>query len=124
MVAEWRDPDTLFQDHADNAVIDALLEEADTGRPLDYPWFMLPFARLAKGYSAILNSFGGVGPVPEGMRATAALRHKAFSKRHAAIRARLLELATDFKRQNNYTPPYWELVNLARKARGEISTRR
>jgi hypothetical protein len=56
------------------------------------------------------------------MSATAALRHKAFSKRHAAIQARLLELAADFKRQNDYTPPYWELVNLARKAKHQIST--
>src|SRR6266487_3883164 len=50
VVAEWRDPDTLFQDHADNAVIDTQLEAAEAGQPLDYPWPMLPFARLAKGY--------------------------------------------------------------------------
>src|SRR5881392_831153 len=41
VVAEWRDPETLFQDHLDNAVIDALLEEAEAGQPLDYPRFML-----------------------------------------------------------------------------------
>jgi len=116
VVAEWRDRDALFRDHADNAVTDALLEDAETGRPLDYPRFMLPFARLAKGYSVMLNSLGRVGPIPEGMSAMAALRHKTFSKRHGAILARLLELAEGFRRQNGYTPPYWELVNLARRA--------
>src|SRR4029453_14375858 len=29
VVAEWRDPETLFQDHADNAVIDVMLEAAE-----------------------------------------------------------------------------------------------
>jgi len=116
VVAEWRDSATLFQDHADNAVIDAMLENADRGEQLDYPRFMLPFARLAKGYSAILNTFGQSGPVPEGMSATAAMRHSAFSKKHAAIKARLLELAAGFKRQKGYNPPYWELLKLAREA--------
>ena len=31
IVAEWRDPETLWQDHVDNAVIEAMLEGADTG---------------------------------------------------------------------------------------------
>ncbi len=123
VVAEWRDPETLFQDHADNAVIDAMLEGADAGEQLDYPRLGLPAARLAKGYSAMLNWLGRVGPVPEGMSATAALRHRAFSKRHAAIKANLLALADDFRRKNGYTPPYWELVNLARRAKGEIGPR-
>jgi hypothetical protein len=119
VVAEWRDAATLFQDHADNAVIDAMLERADAGAQLDYPRLMLPLARLAKGYSAILNVLGRAGPVPEGMSATAALRHKAFSKRHAAIKARLLRLAAEFKRRTGYPPPYWELVKLARQAMRE-----
>jgi len=119
VVAEWRDPGTLFQDHADNAVIDAMLENADRGEQLDYPRFMLPFARLAKGHSAILNTLGQSGPVPEGMSATAAMRHSAFSKKHAALKARLLDLAAEFKRRNGYNPPYWELVKLAREAMTE-----
>jgi len=122
VVAEWRDAGTLFQDHADNAVIDAMLEHADRGEPLDYPRFMLPFARLAKGHSAILNTLGQSGLVPEGMSATAAMRHSAFSKRHAALKARLLDLAAGFKRRNGYNPPYWELVKLAREAMAEIKS--
>jgi len=122
VVAEWRDPGALFQDHADNAVIDAMLEHADRGEQLNYPRFMLPFARLAKGYSAVLNTLGQSGPVPEGMRATAAMRHSAFSRKHAALKARLLDLAAEFKRRNGYNPPYWELVKLAREARAEIKS--
>ena len=122
VVAEWRDPGALFQDHADNALIDAMLENADRGEPLVYPRLMLPLARLAKGYSAVLNSFGQSGPVPEGMSATAAMRHRAFSKKHAAIKARLLELAAGFKRLKGYNPPYWELVRLAREAMNEIKS--
>src|SRR5437016_1781347 len=122
VVAEWRDPGALFQDHADNAVIDAMLENADRGEPLVYPRLMLPLARLAKGYSAVLNRFGQSGPVPEGMSATAAMRHRAFSKKHAAIKARLLELAAGFKRLKGYNPPYWELVRLAREAMNEIKS--
>ena len=122
VVAEWRDPGTLFQDHADNAVIDAMLENANRGEQLDYPQLMLPFARLAKGHSAVLNTFGQSGAVPEGMSATAAMRHSAFSKKHAAIKARLLEVAAGFKRQKGYNPPYWELVKLAREAMTEIKS--
>ncbi|PYJ61870.1 MAG: hypothetical protein DME24_05605 [Verrucomicrobia bacterium] len=48
------------------------------------------------------------------MSATAALRHKTFSRKQVAIRQRLLELAADFEAQNGYKPPYWELVKLAR----------
>jgi len=119
VVAEWRNPETLFKDHADNAVIDAMLAGADQGERLDHPWHLLPLARLAKAYSVVLNLLGGVGPIPEGMSATAALRNKRFSRRHAALNARLLELAAEFKRQNGYTAPYWELVKRARQAKLE-----
>ena len=122
VVAEWRDPDTLFQDHSDNAVIDAMLESADRGEQLNYAHALLPFVRLAKGHSAVLNSLGRSGVVPEGMSATAAMRHSAFSKKHAAIKARLLELAAAFKRQHGYPPPYWELVKRAREAMAEIKS--
>jgi len=116
VVAEWRDPATLLQDHADNALIDAMLEHADRGEQLDYPLFLLPFARIAKAHSAVLNGFGRAGPVPESMSATAAMRHRAFTKKHAAFKARLLLLASEFKGRKGYNPPYWELVKLAREA--------
>jgi hypothetical protein len=120
VVAEWRDRETLFQDHADNAVTDVLLEEAETGGSLGYRRLLLPSARVAKGYSFLLNELGRVGPVPEGMDAVSALRHRAFSERHAAIRTRLLTLADAFKRKRGYTAPYWELVNLARQAKRDL----
>jgi len=121
VIAEWRDPETLWKDHLDNAVIDAMLERAETGERLSYDWYMLPFGRLAKVYSMTKNLFGSAGPVPEGMSATAALTNEWFSRRHAAIKNHLLELVDDFNRDNGYRPPYWELVRLARQAADQES---
>ena len=117
VIAEWRDPETLYKDHLDNAVIDIMLEGADSLETLGYAWYLLPVARVMKASSWVLNLFGAIGPVPEGMNATAALRNKDFSRRHDAIKARLVLKADEFKKQNGYTPPYWALVRLAREAK-------
>ena len=116
VVAEWRDPETLYQDHVDNAVLDAMLEGAEQGDELAHDWRMLPLARLAKGWSVILNLFGGVGPVPEGMSATVALRAEALGERHGTIKAQTLRAAAALAAERGYRPPYWELVRLAREA--------
>jgi hypothetical protein len=116
VVAEWRDPETLFQDHADNAVIDVMLEAAEQGEPLSFNPYLLPLARVLKAYSVVKNWLGAVGPVPEGMSATTALRVHRLRKRHAAIKARLFEGVERFKTERGYTPPYWTLVSMARVA--------
>jgi hypothetical protein len=116
VVAEWRDPETLFQDHADNAVIDVMLEAAEQGEPLSFNPYLLPLARVLKAYSVVKNWLGAVGPVPEGMSATTALRVHRLRKRHAAIKARLFEGVERFKAERGYTPPYWTLVSMARVA--------
>ena len=46
VVAEWRDPEALFADHVDVAVIDALLEGARRGDTITHDWRMLPVARV------------------------------------------------------------------------------
>ena len=69
VAAEWRDQDALFNDHVDNAVIDALLEGAERGDRVGYDYLYLPMARIMKAYSLLLNTFGKHGPVPEGMSA-------------------------------------------------------
>jgi len=120
VVGEWRDPETLWKDHVDNAVVEAMLEGADEGDEIPYSWWMLPPARLAKAYSATLNVFGGVGPIPEGMDATAALRNLALSSRHEKIMDKVLAQAAVFQQQQGYRPPYWELVRMANKARKEL----
>ncbi len=120
VVAEWRDPETLYKDHLDNAVTDVMLEEADSGKVLSYDWYALPIGRVMKLYSMTLNLFGSEGPVPEGMSAEAALKNVTYSETHDQVKARLIVLANQFKNDNGYTPPYWELVNLARQARDEI----
>jgi hypothetical protein len=120
VVAEWRDPQALFADHVDNAVVDAMLEGAQAGERLTYPWYQLPAARLAKLASVLLNAAGRVGPIPEGLSAAAALRNHRFSATHAAIKARVLRLAGEFQAREGYRPPYWELVKLARRARAQL----
>jgi hypothetical protein len=117
VVAEWRDGEALFQDHADNAVVDVMLADAEAGARLSYPRWKLPHVRVAKAYSMVLNAFGSTGPVPEGMSAEAALRFERFTERHQAIRDRVLAAAAGFERRNGYRPPYWELVRLARETR-------
>jgi len=113
VVAEWRAADGLFLDHVDNAVAEAMLAR---GGSLGYAWWALPAARLAKGYSAVLNLLGKAGPVPEGLDATAALRHARFGRTHARTRARVLADATAWQREHGLRPPYWELARLAEQA--------
>ena len=119
VVAEWRDPETLFKDRVDNAIIDVLLERADSGMVLNYTWYMLPIVRVMKGYSVALNAVNKIGPIPEGMDATAALRNDWFSKLHDRLKERVLVLVGQFRQENGYMPPYWELVKLGRKATSE-----
>jgi hypothetical protein len=116
VIAEWRDYETLYKDHLDNAVVDIMLESADNGAQLGYDWYMLPVARVLKVYSTILNRFGAIGPIPEGMRATAALQNRWFSRLHQDAVKRLRGLAQQFQQRQGYSPPYWELVKLARQA--------
>jgi len=120
VVAEWRDPETLWKDHVDNAIVEAMLEGADEGEGISYPWWELAPARLAKAYSAILNAFGGVGPIPEGMDAAAALRNLALSARHEKMKEKVLSSSAAFQTERNYRPPYWELVRMANRARKEV----
>ena len=114
VVAEWRDAQSLFQDHIDNAVIDAMLEGAERGDRLAFPWYGLAPVRLAKAYSWVRERFGGIGPVPEGMGAAAALRNKAFSTRQRALATRVAARAAAIAHEKGYPPPYWTLLDLAR----------
>jgi len=96
-------------------VIDAMLEGAEAGDALAYPWYRLAPARLAKGYSWLVERAGRVGPIPEGMSAGAALRNQAFSDRQRRLAARVGEAAAGLTRAEGYPPPYWVLLDLARK---------
>ncbi|MGB2957575.1 MAG: YiiX/YebB-like N1pC/P60 family cysteine hydrolase [Bacteroidota bacterium] len=117
VLAEWRDKETLFKDHLDNAVIDAMLEEADEGQSLEYDWYLLPVARLAKGYSVLLNLMGQEGPVPEGMSATVALRAQWFSSQHERRVEYVRTESVGFQERHGYRPPYWVLMRMARTSR-------
>ncbi|MBX3269889.1 MAG: hypothetical protein KF729_06490 [Sandaracinaceae bacterium] len=114
VVAEWREPDTLFDDHVDNAVLDVLLERAEAGLEVDYDYARLPLARLVKGYSVALNLFGAVGPIPEGMSAATGLRVEWLSAQHGAIRDQIRARAAEYRARHGRRPPYWTLVAMGR----------
>ncbi len=121
VVAELRNPETLYERHKDDAVLDVMLEDAtEKGEELEYQWYMLPFARAVKLYSLVLNMFGKDGPIPEGMSPEAALRVSEFESNFNKIKERLNEMADDFKKKEGYTPPYWQLVKMAKTAKDEV----
>ncbi len=119
VVAEWRDPETLFKDHIDNAVMDVLLEKANAGENISYNIWQLPVVRVIKGYCVIKNLFGKEGMIPEGMSAVQALKNQTFVAMHTTLKNKTILLANDFVKQNGYRPPYWQLIMLARKGSEE-----
>lgn len=116
IVAEWRNPETLYNDHLDNAVMDVLLEEADNGKEINYSTWQLPLARVVKGWCLVKNYFGKPAMMPEGMSATKALKNQYFVAMYNKLRGKTILLSDQFIKTNNYRPPYWQLVNLARRA--------
>ncbi len=116
VVAEWRAAPSLFDDHMDNAVTDAMLEGAERGDALEFSWYSLPMARLVKGYSWMRERAGGIGKIPEGMSPAAALRNRAYNARHAELKASVQGAARRWAGEKGYRPPYWALVSLARDA--------
>ena len=114
VVAEWRDTEVLRKDRFDNAVTEVMLERAELGERLVARWYMLPVARLAKSYSVVLNWFGTIGPIPEGMSATSALKHQWYAEEHAKIKNGLVNKAEAFRAERGYFPPYWWLLRFAR----------
>jgi len=116
MVAQWCDPDTLFKDHVDNAVTDVMLEGANEGDPLKFNYFLLPLAGVLKLYSVARNHLGATGPVPEGMGTVAALRNRWYTRQHNRRVTDLLIRSDAFKKDKRYTPPYWELIRMARES--------
>jgi len=116
VVAEWRNKDILFQDHLDNAVMDALISRANAGEQLDYNIWILPVARLIKAYSWGLTVVGKEGIIPEGMNATMALKNNDFVSRFQNCKALTISKVENFKKNNGYLPPYWQLVKMAEEA--------
>ena len=114
VIAEYRNPETLLKDHIDNAVMDVLLEQADKGKQINYNHWQLPFVRMVKLWCIIKNMFGGVGIIPEDMSATQALKNQNFVSIYNETRNKTALLAYRFIKENNYRPPYWQLIALAR----------
>ena len=118
VVGEWRDPETLFMDHVDNVVTEAMLRRANQGAQLTYPWYMLPLGRLAKVSSGIVGVLGFTPPIPDGLSADAIMRILSFQAMHYTIKQRVLASADDFRRRRGYVPPEWDLLAFAKQAAG------
>ncbi len=116
IVAEWRDPGTLFKDHIDNAAMDALLEKANNGETIEYNRWKLPLIRIVKAYCWFQNLFGNTGIIPEGMSATRALKNQTFVAMHNAVKNKTEQMAAAFMKQHGYRAPYWQLVKFAGEA--------
>ena len=114
VIAEWRDLETLYKDHIDNAVVDAILEWSDEGNEITTDWFKLPIVKILKVYSSILNLFNIAGPIPEGMTSSSALRHESFKNLHSEIKIFVQAKADNFRNTIHYNPPYWRLLDFAR----------
>lgn len=113
VVAEWRNKEILFQDHLDNAVMDALISRANNGEQLDYNIWTLPLARIIKANSLVLNVVDKEGVIPNGMSATMALKNNAFVDRFQNCKSLTASKVDAFKEKNGYLPPYWQLVKMA-----------
>jgi hypothetical protein len=116
-VVEWKDPTSLMDFRLDNAVIDALLEEAERGADLSYPWHRLPLARGLKLFSVTQTVLGRIPIIPQGMSASTALRVQSLvSGISPTVKAELESRAREFREELGYEAPYWDLVRLAREA--------
>jgi len=116
-VVEWRNAGALMEYRLDNALTDALLEEADRGARLGYRWYALAGARVLKGYSLVQGAVGARPTIPEGMSAATALRVDALvSGIHPPLVAALTERAQRYRAERGHEAPYWTLVALAREA--------
>ncbi|MBX2945790.1 MAG: hypothetical protein KF725_08140 [Cyclobacteriaceae bacterium] len=116
IVAEWSDPETLMKDHIDNAVMDALLERANAGMDISYNPFLLPLARIVKGYSILQNKLGKPGIIPEGMNATRALKNNSFVDIYQKVKIPTEQKIAAFIEKNGYRPPYWQKVEFAQES--------
>ncbi|MFM2358477.1 MAG: hypothetical protein RLY16_470, partial [Bacteroidota bacterium] len=98
----------------DNAVMDVLLEEADKGKVIQYDWYLLPMARLIKGWSILQNRLGNVAKIPEGMTATQALKNQYFVDIYQRLKTAALVEIERFEQQHHYRPPYWKMLAIIR----------
>jgi len=115
VVSEWRSRDTLAKDRLDNAVMDALISRANAGEKLSYNRWMLPVARVLKAYSLIMNGMGRVAIIPEGMSVLTTLTNEEFKRRFRETKSLTLRMAEEFEKEEGYPPPYWELVEMAKR---------
>lgn len=115
-VAEWCREEALLSTRYDDATIDALLERAESGLRLEFPYYKLPLARLAKLYSVLVHAVGLRPVIPQGITPAQALRVDTLNHRlFPAVRDELERRADIVTKSRGYPPPYWQLVAMARE---------
>lgn len=67
------------------------------------------------------NLFGKPAIIPEGMSATQALKNQYFVAMYGKLSKATQVLTDQFIKEKHYRPPYWQLVNLARKANEQMN---
>jgi len=120
VVAEWRHPDALYQDHVNSAVTDIMLDGANKGDKLGHAWYLRPPARCTKAYCVVRRWLGKGGPIPQGWTAIQFLQMLWVYKRHRQIKRKLLELAEIFEKEQGYRPPFWELISIAHRVKEDL----
>lgn len=116
-VVEWRDVEALLDYRLDNAITDALLENADAGVDLGYAWVMRPVGRALKSVSIAQAALGSMPLIPTGMSSDAALRVRALVEVvNPTVKEALVARAEAFEDERGYSAPYWALVELAGQA--------
>jgi len=115
-VAEWRDMDVLRDDRLDNAIMDALLEEAEKGLRLAYPAYKYPLASGVKLWGNVQQLVGNNPTIPKGMKVSTALKVDSLVKKvFPLLKQRLRQAAVAFRKGHGYSPPYWSLMQLSRR---------
>ena len=88
---------------------------ANAGEKPSYNRWMLPVARVLKAYSLIMNVMGRVAIIPEGMSVLTTLTNEEFKRRFRETKSLTLRMAEEFEKEEGYPPPYWELVEMAKR---------
>jgi hypothetical protein len=61
------------------------------------------------------KEMGRVAIIPEGMSVLRTLTNEEFKRRFRETKSLTVRMAEKFEREEGYPPPYWELVEMAKR---------
>ena len=95
VVGEWRDMETLYLDHIDNAVMDAWYEAAEKGTRIGYNLWKLPARVIKPAYCMVINQRAAQA-LSRG-NDTQALRNERFRRCTKTVRQSVLPEQSDLE---------------------------